>query len=67
MDRTACTEPQCLYNGALYLIFCYTQRYALLQSESAPTHREVILGYLPTVQQIGAQTFEESHRRLNRN
>jgi len=19
MDRTACTEPQCLYNGALYL------------------------------------------------
>jgi hypothetical protein len=21
MDRTACTEPQCLYNGALYLSF----------------------------------------------
>ena len=21
MDRTACTEPQCLYNGALYLTF----------------------------------------------
>ena len=25
MDRTACTEPQCLYNGALYLyIYLYT-------------------------------------------
>ena len=21
MDRTACTEPQCLYKGTLYLIF----------------------------------------------
>ena len=21
MDRTACTEPQCLYNGALYLFY----------------------------------------------
>jgi hypothetical protein len=21
MDRTACTEPQCLYKGALYLTF----------------------------------------------
>ena len=24
MGRTACTEPQCLYNGALYLTFIYT-------------------------------------------
>jgi len=47
----------------LYLIFCCTQRYALLQSDGAPTHREVILGYLPTVQQIGAQTFEEPQQR----
>jgi len=23
MDRTACTEPQCLYNGALYLTLFY--------------------------------------------
>ena len=23
MDRTACTEPQCLYNGALYLFFLF--------------------------------------------
>ena len=22
MDRTVCTEPQCLYNGALYLYMC---------------------------------------------
>jgi hypothetical protein len=22
MDRTACTEPQCLYKGALYLLRC---------------------------------------------
>ena len=22
MDRTACTEPQCLYKGALYLFIC---------------------------------------------
>jgi len=63
MDRTACTEPQCLYNGALCLTFCCTQRYALQLSDGAQTHHEVILGYLPTVQQISAQTFEESHRR----
>ena len=24
MGRTACTEPQCLYKGALYLFFFYT-------------------------------------------
>jgi hypothetical protein len=24
MGRTACTEPQCLYNGALYLTYSYT-------------------------------------------
>ena len=24
MGRTACTEPQCLYNGALYLTFTFT-------------------------------------------
>ena len=23
MDRTACTEPQCLYKGALYLFFFF--------------------------------------------
>ena len=23
MGRTACTEPQCLYNGALYLFYLY--------------------------------------------
>jgi len=23
MGRTACTEPQCLYKGALYLLFYY--------------------------------------------
>jgi len=38
MDRTACTEPQCLYKGALYLFFYHafgetnqgTKLYALL-------------------------------------
>jgi len=25
MSRTACTEPQCLYNGALYLNFTFGQ------------------------------------------
>ena len=25
MGRTACTEPQCLYNGALYLTSPYTK------------------------------------------
>jgi len=24
MDRTACTEPQCLYEGELYLTLLYT-------------------------------------------
>jgi hypothetical protein len=39
MGRTACTEPQCLYKGALYLLFTYpsvlptfTTRYQLLKS-----------------------------------
>ena len=26
MGRTACTEPQCLYKGALYLIFVVRHR-----------------------------------------
>ena len=26
-DRTACTEPQCLYNGALYLYLCLYSPY----------------------------------------
>ena len=25
MDRTACTEPQCLYKGALFLTFLINQ------------------------------------------
>jgi len=25
MDRTACTEPQCMYKGALYLYFTASQ------------------------------------------
>ena len=27
MGRTVCTEPQCLYNGALYLYIFYIQDY----------------------------------------
>jgi len=27
MDRTACTEPQCQYNGALYLYLCFYSPY----------------------------------------
>jgi len=27
MDRTACTEPQCLYNGALYLYLYFYSPY----------------------------------------
>jgi len=29
MGRTACTEPQCLYKGALYLTFCVTVSYSI--------------------------------------
>jgi len=29
MGRTACTEPQCLYNGALYLYLYLYSPYAL--------------------------------------
>jgi len=36
MGRTACTEPQCLYKGALYLYFslvevyqCFAEAYCL--------------------------------------
>jgi len=29
MDRTACTEPQCLYNGALYLYLYLYSPYGL--------------------------------------
>ena len=33
MGRTACTEPQCLYKGALYLTLfnCVLQRYPVLK------------------------------------
>jgi len=26
MGPTACTDPQCLYKGALYLFYCFTTR-----------------------------------------
>ena len=31
MDRTACTEPQCLYNGALYLFTPYSSLSLVIQ------------------------------------
>ena len=30
MDRTACTEPQCLYKGALYIFLPHTKYAQLL-------------------------------------
>ena len=30
MGRTACTEPQCLYKGALYLNFYFTDMYIIM-------------------------------------
>jgi hypothetical protein len=42
MGRTACTEPQCLYKGALYLyLFYFALDYVLLIDElfSAPVLR----------------------------
>jgi len=44
MDRTACTEPQCLYNGALYL---YLYLYSLygpydLYRASVPLQRRTL-------------------------
>ena len=41
MDRTACTEPQCLYNGALYLyLYLYSpyRPYSLYRA-SVPVQR----------------------------
>jgi len=36
MGRTACTEPQCLYKGALYLyLICITSHWKNLTSERA--------------------------------
>ena len=29
MDRTACIEPQCLYNGALYLLIIIRRYYSV--------------------------------------
>jgi len=43
MDRTACTEPQCLYNGALYLyLYPYSPygHYSLYRA-SVPEHTTV--------------------------
>jgi len=38
MDRTACTEPQCLYNGALYLyLYLYLWTTRPVESVSACT------------------------------
>ena len=40
-DRTACTEPQCLYNGALYLYLCLYSPYGpyCLYRASVPVQR----------------------------
>ena len=39
MGRTACTEPQCLYKGALYLYLYY--RHAVLQTCNVNTLQTV--------------------------
>ena len=37
MSRTACTEPQCLYNGALYL-YLYLQGHDLIKPDTCLSH-----------------------------
>ena len=44
MDRTACTEPQCLYNGALYLylyLYSHYGPYSLYRA-SVPVQRRTL-------------------------
>jgi len=60
MDRTACTEPQCLYKGALYLTFfntivsehshlffysCIRVKFTLRLNDQSGSHKSVH-GYL---------------------
>jgi hypothetical protein len=42
MGRTACTEPQCLYKGVIYL----TLPYLLYTRDTFPNQLHVIYGYL---------------------
>jgi hypothetical protein len=58
MGRTACTEPQCLYKGALYLtveLYLYSSygTYVLYRA-SVPVQGYTLLYYI----QIGAQLQE---------
>ena len=43
MGRTACTEPRCLYKGALYLYFLNSSRHIvhLMESEHSLPHSQV--------------------------
>jgi hypothetical protein len=43
MGRTAYTEPQCLYRGALYLFLCKL----ILASEIVAWHRRLVAGVFP--------------------
>jgi len=49
MGRTACTEPQCLYKGDLYLFF-----FTMLEPNAAAQHYEdpVENGFLSNMVQI---------------
>jgi len=51
MGRTACTEPQCLYKGALYLFFFLTvvRNYSLLRRDVPWTEKRTNLSVLEDV------------------
>jgi len=49
MGRTACTEPQCLYKGALYLTkYSYRQEIAVLLVSNFTIHRTNERSYINT-------------------
>jgi len=42
MGRTACTEPQCLYKGAIYLFFFTNYYHSLSMLLLSPIHDQLV-------------------------
>ena len=44
MGSTACTEPQCLYKGALYFLFLYSKTVESYKLDPKSGHLKALLG-----------------------
>jgi hypothetical protein len=64
MDRTACTEPQCLYKGALYL-YLYSDC-SILIADIFPVRlrkRHITVGNVPNLLHVSGERLGHVWRR----